>query len=355
MVRVLAALLAVLVPVLAGTPAAGVFERIGQEVEAQQRAPGFAMLVQYQGRVVFARGYGVSDIPKNTPVTPDTRFSVGSISKQFTAAAVLLLRDQGRLSLDSKLAKYLPQLPNAEKITLRMLLNQVSGLHNYPRTDEHNWPLQGSIDPQKLFAILATDHPDFEPGTKWAYSNTNYAALAEIAAQASGMPYGVFLKKFIFEPLGMTKSGSGFAVQAGIATPYEGSGKFTRQAPLSLDLFFGAGSIVSTAVDLARWDQALLEGKLLKPASRHEFWAPGQLADGSPTHYAMGWVPADVDGHREVWHNGFAPGAGGYCFNAVFPDEGLSVVVLSNSADSAFRGRPETIVRQVVEAFFPKL
>jgi D-alanyl-D-alanine carboxypeptidase len=333
------------------------FDQIGQQIEKEQAAPGFAYLVWSHGKVVFAKGYGFADVASKTSATPDTRFAIGSISKQFTAACVLKLAQQGKFSLDDKLAKFVPGMPNADKITLRMLLNQDSGLHNFPNTREQDWPLKDSIPPEKILDILKTDKPDFAPGEKWEYSNTNYAVLAYIVARISGMSYPEFLQKNIFGPLGMTSSGSGFAAQANAATPYEGnSGHFSEAKPrISLDLFYGAGSIVSTAQDLARCDAALMEGKLLNPSSMQDLWTNGKLPSGTPINYAMGFIALDNRGHREVWHNGYAPNAGGYCYNAIFPDDKLAVVVLSNASQDSFRGKPEQIVQSVLALYDPKV
>jgi D-alanyl-D-alanine carboxypeptidase len=333
------------------------FDQIGDQINKDQAAPGFSFLVWSHGTVVFAKGYGLADVPSKTPVTPDTRFAVGSISKQFTAAAILLLAQQNKLSLGDKLAKYLPQMPNADRITLRMLLNQTSGLHNFPNTREHNWPMSGTIPPEKLIAILKPDKPDFAPGEKWEYSNTNYALLAYVASRVSGISYPEFLSRNIFTPLAMSSSGSGFAAQSNTATPYEGSlGNFRPAEPrISLDLFYGAGSVVSTAQDLARWDAALIAGKLLNADSMHAFWTNGALSNGEPTHYAMGFVVDKIGDHREIWHNGYSPKAGGYCFNAIFPDDNLAVIVLSNESQDTFRGKPERIVKSVLALYDPRI
>lgn len=339
-------------PAQSQEPTRATFDSIGARELAEGTAPGFSMVVVHNAQIAYARGVGVADVARKTPVTPDTRFAIGSVSKQFAAASILLLAERHRLSLDDTLSAYLPAMPNADRITVRELLNQTSGLHNYPTLGEHPWPLQGTIQPDTLFALLATDRADFPPGTKWEYSNTNYAALAYIVAKASGMSYGDFLERNIFAPLHMTASGSGHAAQGGAATPYRGKAPFTRQHVLSLDLFYGAGGIVSTASDLAKWDIALMRGTLLSARSMHDLWTAGSLHDGTPVTYAMGFVPTTLDGHQEVWHNGLTPGAGGYCYNAIFPGDTLAVIVLSNGLD--FSGSPERIVRQVFESYFPE-
>jgi len=351
--------------VLAGSPIAlaqkapdtTAIYRIGKAAYDQQRAPGFSLAVWYKGQVVFANGYGYADVANKTLVTAGTRYSVGSITKQFTAASILLLAERGKLSVDDRLSRFLPEMPNADKITLRMLLNQTSGLHNYPLMSEHKWPLEGQIDSKKLFAILKTDKPDFAPGEQWEYSNTNYAALAEVVAKSSGIPFDQFVQQNILAPLVMTASGLGYQAQKEMATPYEGAaGNFAPVAlPLSLDLFYGAGNIVSSANDLMRWDATLIGGRLLKPPSMRELWTAGKLANGQAVDYAMGFVPASIGGHREMWHNGYAPLTGGYCLNAIFPDDQLAVVVLSNSPDAVFRGVPEQIVHDILAMIDPRV
>lgn len=338
-------------------PDSATIYQIGKAAYDHNRAPGFSLAVWYKGQTVFSLGFGYADLANKTLVTVGTRFSVGSISKQFTAASILLLAERGRLSLDDRLSHFLPEMPNADRITLRMLLNQTSGLHNYPLTTEHNWPLEGQIDPNRLFAILKTDKADFAPGEKWEYTNTNYAALAEIVAKSSGMRFDQFVQQNIFTPLVMTASGVGYEAQKDTANPYEGSaGNFAPIAvPLSLDLFYGAGNIVSTANDLIRWDAALIGGRLLKPDSMRQLWAAGKLANGQTVSYAMGFVPASIGGHREVWHNGYAPLTGGYCLNAIFPDDQLAIVVLSNSPDAVFRGVPEQMVHDILAIIDPRV
>jgi len=333
------------------------FDQVAEQVYQEKAAPGFVVVVWSHGNVVFAKGYGLADVAFKTPVTPETRFAIGSITKQFTAASILLLAQQGTLSLDDKLAKYVPEMPNADKITLRMLLNQDSGLHNYPSTQEHDWPIKGAIPPEKIIAILKTDKPDFAPGEKWEYSNTNYAVLAYIVSKVSRMPYADFLARNIFTPLGMSASGSGFAAQAGTATPYEGSaGSFHPAEPrISLDLFYGAGSVVSTAQDMARWDAALMAKKPLNDDSLHALWTNGTLPNGQRMHYAMGFVVDTIGEHREIWHNGYSPKAGGYCLNAIFPEDDLAVVVLSNATEGSFRGQPEKIVKNVLALYDPRV
>lgn len=330
-----------------------VFDRIGADALAANKAPGFSFAVVRDGRIAYAKGFGFADVQHEVPVGVDTRFAIGSITKQFTAAAILLLVQRGKVGLFDPVARYLPAFPNGAAITVGMLLNQTSGLHSYPFLGEHPWPLSGPVDVAAVVSLLATDQPDFAPGTRWEYSNANYALLAAIVAKAGGVSEAEFLQRNIFDPLKMNASGFGYVAQQrpGVATAYQGAAPFVAQSPIGLDLYSGAGAMISNAPDLAAWDIALMNGKLLDAGSMQALWTAGTLPSGAPVPYAMGFVPTALAGHREVWHNGLAPGAGGYCFNAIFPDDKLAVIVLSNGYD--FDGVPERMVAGVLAAYDP--
>ncbi|MHB8179135.1 MAG: serine hydrolase domain-containing protein [Vulcanimicrobiaceae bacterium] len=304
---------------------------------AQRFTHGLAVAVVHNGQVIYARGFGYAGIGKRSPVTPQTPFAIGSLTKQFTALLALQLVQEHKLSLDATIARWLPMLPNARTITVRELLNQTSGLHNYPLLSEHPWPLHGTIHLKQLLVFMAQDHPDFAPGMRWEYSNTDYTALAAIVSDVTGQPYSTLLDQRIFHPLQMTHSGYGYAAQQRLHPALSfmssptGIAALPKSQRVSLDLFSGSGGIVTSASDLARWDMALLAGRLLNAKSRALWWTPGRLADGAPTTYGMGWVVSRFHGERELWHNGFAPGAGGMCYNALFPQLGLGIVVLSDT------------------------
>lgn len=343
-----------------GSPSNAAIEKFARAAFDSKETPGLSVAVVRDGKIVYASGFGYADLTTKKLATAQTRYAIGSITKQFTAVAILRLAQQQKLSIADALAKYLPQFPNASKTTLRELLNQTSGLHNYPIPTEHPWPLHlGAVSPALVLKYLAADKPDFAPGTKYEYSNANYAVLGAIASKVGGQSYGTLLQTQIFGPLGMSESGYGNRAQQAAAIPYLSGANFQPQAPISLDLYYGAGGIVSTARDLAKWDIALMSGSLLNAASMRELWARGALADGSATEYAMGFVPTLVRGHREVLHNGFSPGAGGYCYNAIFPDDKLAIVVLSNgfaklgTAGYEFSQTPQKLVGQIFDSYFP--
>ncbi len=330
-------------------PDASFLQGVGSRALATGAAPGIALAVAYKGRIVYEGGFGFADVAANDPVTANTRFAIGSLTKQLTAAAIVLLVQERKISLSDELSSYVPSLPGAGRITLRMLLDQNSGLHNYPRLSEHAWPTQGAIPLASILAILSTDKLDFPPGTKWEYSNANYAALAAVVERVSGVPFGTFLRTRIFEPLHMTASDFGYAAQqnGALAIGYV-NGK-PETPPLSLDVASGAGGAVSSAHDLALWDLTLMSGTLLSPSYLAQVWQDGISTGRGTQRYTMGWELTTVAGHHELWHNGLTPGTGGYCYNAIFLDDGLAVVILTNGFGAA--GLPERMTQEVAAAY----
>ncbi len=330
-------------------PDASSFQGIGSRAFATGAAPGIALAIVYQGRIVYEAGFGFANVAAKKPVTSNTRFAIGSLTKQLTAAAIMLLVQERKISLSDDLSKYVPSLPGAGQITLRMLLDQNSGLHNYPLLSEHFWPTAGPIPLANVIAILSTDKLDFPPGTKWEYSNANYAALAAVVERVSGDPFGAFLRARIFEPLQMTASDFGYAAQQNGAVAIGYVNGEPETPALSLDLYSGAGGAVSSAHDLALWDLALMRGILISPSYLTQVWQDGILAGPGPERYTMGWALATPAGHRELRHNGLTPGVGGYCYNAIFPDDGLAVVVLTNEFGAT--GFPERMAQEVAAAY----
>jgi CubicO group peptidase (beta-lactamase class C family) len=201
----------------------------------------FSIAIVRGATTIYAKNFGLANVDRNVAVDDRTRFAAGSLTKQFTAVAILLLQERKTLRLDDKLVQYMPAFPNASSITLRMLLNH-TGLHNYPLLNEHAWPTKGAISNDDIVAILATDQPDFGPGALFSYSNAGYALLADVIRRASGLDEGAFLEQNIFEPLKMTSTGFGYEAQQNrnVATPYglQSSLPVAREL-ISLDLASG--------------------------------------------------------------------------------------------------------------------
>jgi len=309
------------------------------------------------GKPLLVKGYGSANLEQHVPVSNNSVFRVGSVTKQFTAAALLLLAEEGKLSLQDKLSKYYPNFPRAADITLDEMLHHTSGIYNY--TAAPSFAVDGMVhrSTDEMVEYIGKLHKtqDFEPGTDWSYSNSAYFILGGVVEKASGETLAKVLQTRLFTPLGMTHSAldDETEIVAERATGYSGSapGKFTNAPFISMSIPGGAGSIRSTAGDLAKWNAALYGGKILKPASLAAMLTPGKLSNGENTGTAMAQkmaaagAPAatqsakheygyalflsEVEGHRKIDHGG-----GIYGFSAAlaeFPDDKTTVVVLSNA------------------------
>ncbi|TAN23476.1 MAG: class A beta-lactamase-related serine hydrolase [Acidobacteria bacterium] len=301
------------------------------QLMAKAHVPGVALGVACNGRMVFAQGYGFRNLAQHLPVAPETRFQIGSITKQFTAAAILQLRAAGKLSLDDHVARFLPHFPHASQITLRELLNQTTGLYNYTEaphfvaTADHS---RGGFIP--ITALVAPHPLAFAPGTKWQYSNTNYIVLGQIVAAASGESYAAYMQTHIFSPAGMTATR---LIGRPLPDTAEGynvvSGKVVPAPPLPEAWAGSAGAIVSTVGDLERWDQAVSDGKLISKADYKQMTSAGVLTNGQHDTYGFGWMLGQYGSQPTVWHNG---GTFGFlALNARLPQSGLDIIVLTNS------------------------
>jgi D-alanyl-D-alanine carboxypeptidase len=299
---------------------------------AHRHIPGMTVAVVQDGKVVKYQGYGLADMELSVPATPDTVYLLASISKQFTAAGILLLVRDGKVGLDDAVGKYLNGLPQAWRgVTVRQLLNQTSGIPEWvPDPDKD--PLLKTYTLREIAQRAAVNPLAFTPGTRFQYSNTNYSLLAGIIEKADGRPYGEFLRARIFKPLGMDATGvyDPSEIVTNRAAGYVRSdGKlFNNTLVYDPSLLAGAGGLQSTAGDLVKWDAALAAGTLLPAASLAQMGTPPALPGGARSGYGMGWVSQTINGHRLLWHNGSLPGA--MSFLGRFPDDHLTVILLSN-------------------------
>jgi len=297
---------------------------------AAQGLVGMSVAIAKNGTVLYSQGYGYADLITCQPVQPAIAFQIGSVTKQFTAAAILQLQNAGKLNIDDPVVTYLGSYPFDPRITLRMLLNQTSGLQDY-----HNFPaasswVNGVTEPTVLSQIAAASLL-FAPGTAYAYSNSNYFVLGSVIEAVSGTTYSDFLAANIFQPVGL--SSTSYGKPPAFASPYNAAHGPGLIADPSYN--FASGAIWSNVQDLATWDAALLNGKVLPAPLLTEMVTPANVPDypqGPPSKYAMGWVRGTEVGHPFVWHNGetFSYTA----FNAVFLDDGFSVTLLANGAVS---------------------
>ena len=253
--------------------------------------PGLALTIVRDGKIVLAKGYGKRLLEPAADVVPDTMFGVGSVTKQFTCACILLLAEEGKLSIDDRVAKYEPHLTRAGDITLHDLMTHLSGYPDFYPLDFVDRRLKRPIHTDALLAEYAGTKLDFEPGGRWSYSNTGYTLLGRVVAKVSGKPFGQFLKERILDPLGMTHSA--FEPGPEVKDQTKGYTSFALgplepAEPEARGWLDAAGGLWASAPDLARWDLALMEGRVLKPASYRLMTTPRPLKSGHTTGYGCG-------------------------------------------------------------------
>ena len=292
--------------------------------------PSVSVAVVQNGQISYAKAFGDADLKSERAADTRTRYAVGSISKQFTAAALLWAQEQGKLSLDDKVSKYFPDLTRANEVTIRELLSHTSGYEDYAPQDYLIPEWTKATTPQEILNRWAKKPLNFDPGTRWQYSNTNYVLAGEIFERATGQGLLAFLKQHIFDPLGMNSAGD---CEAG--SPHDASA-YTRYAlgPPRLvgregaGWYFAAGELCMTPSDLAKWDVSFLEKKMLSAKSYGEFTSEVKLKNGEATHYALGLSISEFHGTPRISHSGEVSGF--LASNTVFPQKNAAVVVLSN-------------------------
>jgi CubicO group peptidase (beta-lactamase class C family) len=307
-------------------------DAIAAGVMEQRGVPSASIAVVQGGKLVYEHAYGRAHIQPDKKATPEMRYSIGSISKQFTAAAILMLQEEGNLRLDDPVGKYVPGLMRGDEVTIREILSHTSGYQDYWPEDYLMKPMEQPTTAQEILDHWAKKPLDFEPGTQWQYSNTNYVIAGLIVEKVSGQKLIEFLERHIFHPLGMRSvwdSDVAKLTQAD-ATPYlrYALGPL-RQAPKEgSGWLFAAGELAMTAHDLALWDESLLARTVLKPESYGEMFTEVKLKDGKGTHYGLGVSVGELDGHRNISHSGEVTGF--VADNEVLVDDGVAVAVLTN-------------------------
>jgi CubicO group peptidase (beta-lactamase class C family) len=321
----------------------------------EQRIPGLSLAVVRDGKIIKAKGYGYADLEFNAPVTPETKFESGSIGKQFTATAVMMLVEEGKIGLEDKITKYFPDAPARwNDITVRNLLSHESGIKDYTAVVN----LRQDYTEEQLVKLAESLPPDFAPGTQWAYSNTNYVLLGILVHKVTGEFYGDFLHQRIFAPLGMgTRIISESDIIPNRASGYTlVKGQWKNQDWVSPSLnTTGDGSLLFTTLDLAKWDAALYTTKLLKQSSLDEMWTIQKYTAGPNTgkpnsgDYGFGWFMHKMNGHRLIEHGGAWQGFTDSICRYV--DDKLTVIVLTN-LDSA-HSDPDKIAHGVAGIYVP--
>jgi len=313
--------------------------------------PGVAVLVARDGKVVLQGGFGLADVAAKTPITPATKFRIGSISKQFTAAAVLRLVEQRKLALGDSLEQYFPGFANGREITLRHLLTHTSGLHSYTDKPEFLGRVTHAIAPEELIAWFRDDPPDFAPGAKFHYCNSGYFLLGAIVAKVSGRSLDDYLRETLFEPLGMRDTGTyvNSAPPPGMAQGYSfKDGKCEAALDWDMSWAGGAGALYSTVGDLFRWNEALFGGRVLNASSFQAATTPIKLpADVDAMSYGYGLVMSTLKGLPVIGHNGGLNGWSSDLLRVTAPH--CTVVVLANALPPGPGLVPGQISRSLAE------
>ena len=308
------------------------FDKTVTDLLAKSGAPSASVAIVRDGRIVYERAFGNARLDPAMAATPQMRYSIGSISKQFTAAAILLLAEEGKLALDDKVVRWLPELTRAKDVTIRQLLSMTSGYQDFWPQDYVMPMMMKPVTPQEILTGWAKIPLDFEPGTKWQYSNTNYVIAGMIAEKVAGMPLLDFLRARVFTPLKMTTVTNTDEAPLGDGDPMRylryAAGP-PRVAPKEgRGWMFAAGELAMTAHDLALWDISVIDQSVLQPASYRALETETLLNSGVGTHYGLGVNVATTDGRRVISHGGEVSGF--TANNQIFPDERAAVIALVN-------------------------
>lgn len=297
--------------------------------------PGAAVLVEKDGEILLRKGYGLANLELEVPIRPEMVFRVGSVTKQFTAIAILELVEQGKLALDDDITKYLPGFPtHGQKVTIEHLLTHTSGIKSY--TDLETWRkvMREDRSVPQMIDLFKDEAPDFAPGEKWLYDNSGYFLLGAILEKVTGQPYADWMAAHLFTPLGLTHTtyGADAPILPGRVEGYEGPpGHHRNAAYISMTQPYAAGALVSSVDDLARWARALDAGTLVRKDLLERMSTPYRLKSGKPTGYGYGLAAWSYEGHRVLEHGG---GINGFAAELLrLPDDHLIVVILSNNPE----------------------
>jgi CubicO group peptidase (beta-lactamase class C family) len=325
---------------LAGTNGVSAQDQIAKNVDEfiraemeRQKIPGVSVAVVKDGKPLIVKGYGLSNVEHQVAVKPETIFQSGSVGKQFTAMAVMLLVDEGKISLDEKISKYLGDVPESwRNITVRHLLTHTSGTTDY--TQDFN--LWQDYTEDELLKKAQGVPTAFAPGEKWQYSNLGYLTLGVLIRKVSGKFYGDLLQERVFKPLGMTTAR---VISEADIIPNRAMGYRLENGELKHQTWVAPqfnttadGALYLTTLDMIRWDEALTQGKLLKKESYEQMWSPVKLNNGQTYPYGFGWALGSVNGRKVIEHGGAWQGFKAHI--ARFPDDKLTVIVFANLAQT---------------------
>jgi D-alanyl-D-alanine carboxypeptidase len=330
-------------------------DRIAAQVLEQTGVPSASVAIVQHGKLAYTHAYGLAHLSPPKPASPEMRYSIGSISKQFTAAAILLLQEEQKLSLDDPVSKYVPGLTRGDDVTIRQILSHTSGYQDYWPEDYVMTPMLKPESAQQILDTWAKKSLDFDPGTQWQYSNTNYVIAGRIVETITGGPLMDFLTTRIFRPLGMLSvwnSDEAKLTQTDATPYYRNALGPLRPAPKEgRGWMFAAGELSMTAHDLALWDESLIAQSVLKPESYKQMFTATKLKGGKDTHYGLGVDVLNRNGHRSINHGGEVSGF--VSSNEVLVDDGAAVAILTNQDAVGAASAISRLVAPVVAEFPP--
>src|SRR5687768_8426298 len=320
---------------------------------AKRQIPGVSIAVTRDGKVVKTQGYGFANVELEVKATPDTVYQLASVTKQFTATAIMMLVDEGKLALDDKIQKHLSDVPKAwEEVTVRHLLDHTSGIKSYTSIPNFFANARKDYTPQELIKLVADAPMEFKPGEKFAYNNTGYYLLGLIIEKAGGKKYGELLEERIFKPIGMTSTrvNDHKAIIKNRAQGYSlPGGKLVNGEYVSPTQPYSAGALVSNVIDMAKWDVAMASEGLLRKPMLVKMFSESKLNDGKGAGYGFGWAVGSRNGRKLVDHGGGIPGFSTQITR--FLDDKLTIIVLTNCDN----GRAGPIANGIAGFYVPEL
>lgn len=318
---------------------------LAQSVMQEQGIPGMTIALAKNGSILYSQGYGVSDLSTQEPTQPDMIFEIGSITKQFTAALIMKLQEQGKLHVDDSISLYLPEYNFPPAITLRMMLTHTSGLANFTDFSQLGDWVRNGVTEATLLTAVSQAPLEFEPGTQYRYSNSNFFALGTIIEKLTGQSYAADLNQYVFGPLGLKNTYYALPPSNQSPTGYMNNGSGLVPAILwDRSAAFAAGALSTDVYDLVTWDDALIHGKVVSPASFQAMTTSNGFQIPGGGSYGFGLILWTFNNRPTIWHDGQI---GGFTAEtAVFLDSGFAIVVLTNDQDAD----PDALVLKIMNA-----
>jgi CubicO group peptidase (beta-lactamase class C family) len=344
---------------IADFPALGeIVDRTMEPFNGKDSVPGIAVLIAKNGKILYEKGYGNANIEKAIPVSPDTKFRIGSITKQFTAASILRLQEQGKINVNDKLSQYIPDFPRGNEVTIYQLLTHTSGIHSYTNRDDFNSRIISPVSDTSLIKLIESGGFDFDPGESISYSNSGYFILGYLVSKISEKSYSNYLSDEFFKPLGMKNTGvyinTNRPANEAIGYAFE-NGNLVKPPDWDMTWAGGAGAIYSTVNDLFIWNEAVFNGKVLNAASLKMAFTQAKLNNGqqaSGMAYGFGWMLPSYRGMKFIAHGGGLDGFLSYLLRQ--PEENITICVLTNASPPYQNFDPSMISMELAEYIFWK-